>query len=104
MKEYTINSAKNKETKALDIMLEGHLNVANISSIKKDLTAKIKNNKNITINISNSDDADTTLIQLLMALKNKFKKKGVNIKINFNLNYEISELFARAGFSNTINN
>lgn len=103
MKEYTITTAKNKETKTFEITLEGHLNVANITGIKKELTDTIKNNKKVQIRLANTDDADVTIIQLLMALKKKYNEKNVSVDISFDLDYEISELFSRAGFANTIN-
>lgn len=103
MKEYNIESTKNKKTKALEVALEGHLNVANIAAIKKELTSTIKNSKNIVIKVANTDDADITLVQLLMALKNKCSNAGAHLDIIYDLNNETSELFSRAGFANTIN-
>ncbi|MDA3892018.1 MAG: STAS domain-containing protein [Salinivirgaceae bacterium] len=102
MNEYKITSTKNKETKALEISLQGHLNISNITEIQKKLNSAIKKSKKIYIELTKVDDADISIIQLLAVLKNNCNESNIEIDINFDLNIEISELFSRAGFANTI--
>lgn len=104
MKEYQIDLSKNKKTKSVDIKLQGHLNVVNITKLQKDLNTAVKNQKQINLEISKVDDADMSLIQLLVAFRKHCQSTQVDLNISLELNNEISELFARAGFANTINN
>ncbi len=103
MKEYRINSSKNKKTKALDIEVQGYLNVSNIMGIKKELSSAIKNSKKVNLKISEVDDADLSLVQYLVGLKQMCQESNIEIKIDLGINNETLELFKRAGFANTIN-
>lgn len=103
MKEYEISATKNKKTKALDISMEGHLNVSNISGIQKKLDKIVKKNNSILLDISNVEDADLTFIQLLVGFRQNCQSSNIELKINLDLSPESLELFRRAGFSNTFN-
>ncbi len=103
MKEYLIQSSKNKGTGFLDIQLQGHLNISYISSIQKEIFGVLKNNKKINIEISKVDEADLSLIQLIVALRDHFSESKMDFKISYDLNPETVELLNRAGFANIIN-
>lgn len=103
MKDYQLKTSKNKEKNGVDIAIEGHLNVSNIAAIQKDLNAAVKNSKYINLQITNVDDADITIIQLIVALKQKCKESNIDLSINFSLKNETSELLNKAGLTNLIN-
>ncbi len=103
MKDYQIKTSKNKETQALDIIMEGHLNVSNIYEIHKEFHKTVKNSKKINVEITNADDADITIIQLIEAFKQTCKIAEIEFNIKYTLSNETSELFDRAGLKNTIN-
>ena len=103
MREYQIKISNNKKTKTVSLALTGHLNVSNISGIKDEINTAIKNSKNVELEITDIDDADLSLIQLLVALRQQCNLSKVDFKINLDLNDETLELFKRAGFSNTFN-
>ena len=103
MKEYQISSSKNKKTKVLDVELNGNLNVSNISAIKKELNSVVKNNKAILLSISDVEDADLTIVQLIVSFRQKCQTENIDLKTNFDLSEETKELFDRAGFTNIIN-
>ncbi len=103
MKEYKISSSKNKKTKALDIKMQGHLNVSNILGIQKELNSAIKKSKKVNLKISEVDDADLSLVQYLIGLRKKCHESNIEIKIDLAISNETLELFNRAGFANTIN-
>lgn len=103
MKDYIIKTSKNKESKALDIKIEGHLNVSNISEIQKEFNNTIKNSKKLSVEVSNVDDADITFVQMITAFKQKCKVLKIELDIDFKLNKDTIELFNRAGLTSTIN-
>ena len=103
MKEYQINSSKNKKTKTLDIDMQGLLNVSNISAIKKELYSVIKKNKTISLSISDVEDADLTMVQLIVSFRQKCQTENIDLKTTLDLSEETRDLFDRAGFVNIIN-
>jgi anti-anti-sigma regulatory factor len=103
MKDYQIKTSKNKEKNGIDIAIEGHLNVSNIVAIQKELNTAVKNSVKINLKITNVDDADITIVQLIVALKQKCKELNIDFSLNFNLKNETSELLRKAGLTNLIN-
>jgi ABC-type transporter Mla MlaB component len=103
MRDYQIKTSKNKEINGIDIAIEGHLNVSNIVAIQKEINAALKNCKNLNLQITHVDDADITIVQLIVALKQKCKESNIDLSINFNLKNETSELLTKAGLTNLIN-
>jgi len=103
MKEYNINITEDKKNKLVKIELSGLLNIANIKEIKKEIDAVIKSNKSIELKIDNPEEADLSLMQLLIAIQKEQERIKTKIKINLELNKETLELFSRAGFSETFN-
>lgn len=103
MKEYQIELSSNKKAKSVSIELSGCLNVTNILDIKKEINSAIKSSKKIELKIIDIEDADLTIVQLLVALQQKSKASKVNFKVDFNLNNEATELLKRAGFSKIFN-
>ena len=103
MKEYQIKISNNKKAKAVSLDLTGHLNVTNIAVIKDEINSAIKNSKKVELKITDVDDADLSLIQLLVTLRQQCNILKIDFKINLDLNDETLELFKRAGFSNTFN-
>lgn len=101
MKEYQIKISDNKKAKAVSLEITGCLNVANISGIKKEIDSAIKKSKKIDLKVTNVDDADLSLIQLLVALRQQCNILKIDFSIDLDVNDETTELFKRAGFSNT---
>jgi len=102
MENYTIKPSKNKKDKTLDITISGHLNVSNISLIKKELDSVLKKGDSFSIEITNIDDADLSLIQLILSLKKKFETSKKQLTLNINPGKEMYELYKKAGFENLL--
>lgn len=103
MKDFQVKTSKNKEINGIDIAIEGHLNVSNIAAIQKELNAALKNNKGINLQINNVDDADITIVQLIVAFKQKCNDSNIDLSTHFNLNNETYELLIKAGLTHVIN-
>ena len=101
MKEYKIKLSNNKKAKTVSIELSGQLNVTNILDIKNEIGLAIKNSKTINFKVINVDDADLTIIQLIVALKKQCRASEIDLNIDFDLNNDSLELIKRAGFVNT---
>ena len=102
MENYTIKTSKNKKDKTLDITISGHLNISNISLIKKELDSVLKKGDSFSIEITNIDDADLSLIQLILSLKKKFETTKKQLTLNINLGKEVYDLYKKAGFENLL--
>lgn len=76
--------AKKKET----IQLKGHLDIRQAESIQDTLNKSIKKNASLILDLTQADDIDFAVIQLLFSLKRTLNKnkndlyiEGVNDKI-----------------------
>jgi ABC-type transporter Mla MlaB component len=102
MKDYIIKTSKNKKDKTFDITISGHLNVSNILLVKKELDNIIKKENTFSIVITDIEDADLSLIQLVLSLKNKFETTEKQLTLNINHGKEMYELYKKAGFENLL--
>ncbi len=101
MSDYKLSVQKDKQSAT--ILLEGRLTVANIEAVHKELTKNLKGIKTAEINVTNVDEADITLLQLLVAFHKKFIKQQLEFKINLSLNGELNNLFTRSGVLKLLN-
>ena len=102
MEEYKIITSKNKKNKSTDIVISGHLSISNILSIKKELDTVLKKGNSFAIEFTDIDDADLSLIQLIISLKKKFETTEKQLTLNINPGQELYELYKKAGFENLL--
>ena len=103
MKEYQITTEKDKKNNTLHLTLQGKLNISQIKAIEEDFKKATKDCKKCNIELSNIDDADLSIIQLLKAFEISCKKNKVEVAFSINLNENSTQLLTKSGLNNIFN-
>ncbi|MFA6401944.1 MAG: STAS domain-containing protein [Salinivirgaceae bacterium] len=103
MKEYEVTATKDKKTNALNLTMQGKLNISNMKGIEEEFKSTVKNCKKCSITLSNIDDADLSIVQLLKAFELNCLKNKIEVTISMNLNEDNANLFAKSGLNNIFN-
>ncbi len=100
MPDFNLEVKKDKQNAS--VLLEGNLTVLNMAAIHKELSKALKGIKNAEIQVTNVEDADITLVQLIIAYRKKFLAAKQEFTITFTLSGELNNLFARSGILNLL--
>lgn len=103
MKNYTFKVKRDKKKELINIELGGQLNILSMPEIKKELTKSIQSFKHVKIQITQVEDTDITLMQLLKSFEVYCKKKEIVLAVEIDLNDDINTLFERAGLITLLN-
>jgi len=103
MKEFQVTATNDKKTNALNLTMQGKLNVSNMKQIEQEFKKAIKGYKKCSIVLSNVEEADLSIIQLLKAYEITCQKNKIEVTISLNLNEDITNLFAKSGLYNIFN-
>jgi ABC-type transporter Mla MlaB component len=103
MKDFQVTATHDKKNNALNLTLQGKLNISNIKLIEQEFTKAVKGAKKCSIVLSNIEEADLSIIQLLKAYELTCKKNNIDLKITTDLNEDIATLFAKSGLNNLFN-
>ena len=100
MKSYKCTTKKDKKDNSVQLILEGLLNVSNVGKIQTEFDLAVKDQNKINILLTNVDDADVSIIQLLKSFQLHCKKNQIGCSVDLDLNNDLQKLFARADFMN----
>ena len=100
--KFNIKSRKEKGSKTQTLVLEGDLSFRNAALIKKKINAVKFSDDTISIHLTNVDNLDITIIQMLYSLSNKLGDQGKKTKIISELPEDLNKVIGNAGFKELI--
>ncbi|GEM_PF-2964058 len=81
----------------------GQLIINHIEKITAIVKQELKTDKDLKVEIVNTESIDVTFIQLLLSIKDTFKSNGHKVNINAELNEDLQILIKNAGFQYVLN-
>lgn len=103
MKDFQVTATNDKKNNALSLTIQGKLTISNIKQIEKEFSKSVKGAKKCSIVLSNVEEADLSIIQLLKAYELTCKKNAIDLKIILDFNEDSANLFAKSGLNNLFN-
>jgi len=100
--DYSISITESDINNHFDVNLSGNLTIENSDSIHNYLIKRALSQDSITLNISESDEIDLSIFQLIIGLivaRNKIEKKT---DVEFNINESMDELINKSGLTTLI--
>jgi anti-anti-sigma regulatory factor len=94
-----LEKGKGKIEGAVLLTLQGELTIDNAAAVRKYLLDSLAKHKKFTVRISNVENIDLTIIQLLQRFAWDAKELGKEVDFDFKLNEEFHSLIQRAGFN-----
>lgn len=102
MKDYKVNTSKDKKENSALISLQGHLGLGQINEIQADVLKAIKGSSSATIQIKDVEESDLSLYQLVQAIKKYCINHKITLKVEVDIPAEQQTLFAKSGINFTI--
>lgn len=103
MKDFQISSTRDKKNNSVNLTLKGKLIVSNMAQIEPEFKKAVKDCSKCVLVLTEVEDADLSVLQLLKSFELTCKKNKVEVTINVNLNEDQKNLFAKAGLINIFN-
>ncbi len=100
--DYAISITESDINNHFAVNLSGNLTIDNSASIHNYLLKKALSQDSITLNVSESDEIDLSIFQIIIGfitVRNKLEKKT---DIEFNLNESMDELINKSGLTTLI--
>ncbi|HAM98143.1 MAG TPA: hypothetical protein DCQ26_05995 [Marinilabiliales bacterium] len=103
MKEFQVSSTKDKKNNSVNLTMKGKLTISNMAQIEQEFKKAVKDCNKCVIVLSEVEEADLSILQLLKAFELTCKKKKIDVTINMNLNEDHASLFAKSGLNSIFN-
>jgi len=92
---------KNMQSKGDEkiIKIGNEFSIKNIGEITQNLKKNLRNVRSALIKIENIEQIDLSAIQVVQAAKKYAEKKGIDLKVEAQLNDELKSLLISSGFT-----
>ncbi len=103
MKEYQVSSTKDKKNNSVNLTMKGKLTISNMAQIEQEFKKAVKDCSKCVIELSEVEEADLSIIQLLKAFELSCKKNNTEISIKVTLTDDLTSLFHKSGLQSIFN-